>query len=83
MVAKLEKMTAEYVKENARRMKIWRLCTILSQKILPILFLYFLLSYWSAGLCHYYMVNSRIILATQLVITAIYFTIVGIASYVC
>ena len=83
MVAKLEKLNAVYVKEMARRRKIWRLCTMLSQKILPTLILYFLVSYWLAGICHYHRVKTNIILGTQVVFTLFYFTLVLLLNYAC
>ena len=83
MNAKLKNLHSAYSKEKSRERWIVKLCAALSKKILPTLCLYFLLTYWSAGLLHFHRVTHILILASEVVFTIFYFTVVIFINYVC
>ena len=81
--AQLKKLHGSYEKEKARKRTIIRLCSTLARKILPTLAVYFVLTYWSAGLLHYHRINHLDILGYEVTFTMFYFIGVLTINYVC
>ena len=79
--AELKKLHTEYVRESNRRRLVVKLCSSLSKKILPILGIYFVMTYWSAGLLHYHRITHLNILLAEVVFTIFYFTVVIFINY--
>ena len=80
--AKLKKLQTEYGKKEAKRRSIMNLSSVLARKILPTLGLFFVLTYWSAGLLHYHRIHHLAILICELIFTVFYFTVVMFINYV-
>ena len=80
--AELKKLHAAYGKEKVRRNRIVKLCSLISQKILPTLGIYFVLTYWSAGLLHFHRINHLVILGCEVVFAIFYFTAVMFINYI-
>jgi prepilin signal peptidase PulO-like enzyme (type II secretory pathway) len=69
----LKKLYAEYEKGIVRKKKILAFCHLLGHKIMPAIAIWFVISYWLAGMFQYYGVHFSINVTVELVFSGIYF----------
>ena len=69
----LKKLYAEYEKGIVRKKKILAFCHLLGHRIMPAIAIWFVISYWLAGMFQYYGVPFSTNVTVELVFSGFYF----------
>ena len=69
----LKKLYAEYEKGIVRKKKMLEFCHLLGHKIMPAIAIWFVISYWGAGMFHYYGVPFSTNVSVELAFSGVYY----------
>ena len=69
----LKKLYADYEKGIVRKKKMLAFCHLLGHKIMPAIAIWFVISYWVAGMCQYYGVPFSTNVSVEMVFSGVYF----------
>ena len=79
--AALQDLYAEYEKGTVRKAKMLKFCLTLGHKIMPSIAIWFVISYWMAGMFEYNMINFSLNVTCEIIFTIIYFTTVYVVNF--
>ena len=65
---------SEYEKAKMKKRKMLNFCLTFGHKIQPSIAIWFVISYWMAGMFEYYMIDSSITLIVEIVFSLVFFT---------
>ena len=69
----LKKLYSEYEKGIVRKQKMLDFCLALGHKIMPSIAIWFVLSYWTAGLFQYNELDFSLNVTTEIIFTCVYY----------
>ena len=72
--AALQKLYGEYEKGKVKKRKMLNFCLTLGHKIMPSVAIWFVISYWMAGMFEYNMIDFSLNVTCEVIFTVLYFT---------
>ena len=79
--AALQKLYADYEAGVVRKKKMLQFCLALGHKIMPSTAIWFVISYWMAGMFEYNMIDFSVNITSEAIFTVIYFSTLLILNY--
>jgi hypothetical protein len=79
--AALQKLYGEYEKGIVKKRKMLNFCLTLGHKIMPSTAIWFVISYWMAGMFQYNMIDLSLNVTSEVIFTVIYFATLIIINY--
>ena len=79
--AALQKLYGEYEKGIVKKRKMLSFCLTFGHKIMPSTAIWFVISYWMAGMLNYNMIELSMNVTSEVIFTVVYFSALFIINY--